>query len=37
VAVDYFVCPICGYTHVGPLTGKCPVCGSPAEKFEKVA
>jgi rubrerythrin len=37
VAVDYFVCPICGYTHEGPLTGKCPVCGSPAEKFEKVA
>jgi rubrerythrin len=37
VAVDYFVCPFCGYTHEGPLTGKCPVCGTPGEKFEKVA
>jgi rubrerythrin len=35
--VDYFVCPFCGYTHEGPLTGKCPVCGAPGEKFEKVA
>jgi rubrerythrin len=37
VEVDYFVCPFCGYTHEGPLTGKCPVCGTPGEKFEKVA
>jgi rubrerythrin len=36
-AVDYFVCPFCGYTHEGPLTGKCPVCGTPGEKFEKIA
>jgi rubrerythrin len=35
VVVDYFVCPFCGYTHEGPLTGKCPVCGTPGEKFEK--
>lgn len=37
VEVDYFVCPFCGYTHEGPMTGKCPVCGTPGEKFEKVA
>jgi rubrerythrin len=27
--VDYYVCPVCGYTHEGPLEGKCPVCGTP--------
>jgi rubrerythrin len=37
VEVDYFVCPFCGYTNEGPLTGKCPVCGTPGEKFEKIA
>lgn len=35
--VDYYVCPNCGYTHEGPLAGKCPVCGSPAEKFELIS
>jgi rubrerythrin len=34
-AVDYYICPICGYTHEGPVDGKCPVCGAPAEKFLK--
>jgi len=24
VSVDYYVCPVCGYTHEGPLEGKCP-------------
>ena len=35
--VDYFVCPVCGYTHEGPMTGPCPVCNTPAEKFMKMA
>jgi rubrerythrin len=34
--VDYYVCPTCGYTHEGPLQGICPVCKSPADKFERV-
>jgi len=34
---DYYVCPVCGYTHEGPLEGKCPVCGNPAEKFERIS
>jgi rubrerythrin len=34
--VDYYVCPICGYTHEGPLEGICPVCKTPAEKFERI-
>jgi rubrerythrin len=33
---EYYVCPICGYTHEGKFEGKCPVCGAPAEKFLKV-
>jgi len=35
--VDYYVCPICGYTHEGPLQGMCPVCKTPADKFERVS
>jgi len=34
--VDFYVCPICGYTHEGKFEGKCPVCGAPAEKFNKI-
>ncbi len=35
-AVEYYVCPICGYTHEGKFEGKCPVCNTPGEKFLKV-
>ncbi len=34
---DYYVCPVCGYTHAGPMTEKCPVCGVAPEKFEHFA
>jgi rubrerythrin len=34
--VEFYVCPICGYTHEGKFEGKCPVCNTPAEKFVKV-
>jgi rubrerythrin len=34
--VEYYVCPICGFAHEGPLTGNCPVCKTPATKFEKI-
>lgn len=34
---EYYVCPFCGYTHKGPMTDKCPVCGALPEKFEKIA
>lgn len=34
--VDYYICPFCGYTHAGKFEGKCPVCGTPAEKFFRV-
>jgi rubrerythrin len=33
--LDYYVCPICGYTHEGNAApGKCPVCGAPGSRFE---
>jgi rubrerythrin len=35
--VTYYICPICGFTHEGPVDGKCPVCNTPAERFEKIA
>ena len=34
--VEYYVCPVCGYTHEGPLADKCPVCNTPGEKFERI-
>ncbi len=36
-SVDYYVCGVCGYTHEGPFTGKCPVCKAAESAFYKVA
>ncbi|RLG83983.1 MAG: Rubrerythrin-2 [Thermoprotei archaeon] len=31
-----WVCPVCGYTHVGAeAPEKCPVCGAPRNRFKK--
>lgn len=35
--MEFYVCPVCGNTHAGPMVGRCPVCNTPGEKFEKVA
>lgn len=35
-AVDYYICPVCGYTHEGPMSDACPVCKAPAKNFYKV-
>ncbi|MCD6461550.1 MAG: rubrerythrin family protein [Thermoplasmata archaeon] len=32
---DIYICPICGYTHVGTPPEKCPICNAPSEKFKK--
>ena len=32
---DYYICPICGHTHKGKPSDKCPVCGTKAEKYYK--
>jgi len=33
---DYYICPVCGYTHKSNAPEKCPVCGAPGSKFEVV-
>ncbi|MFZ5808554.1 MAG: rubrerythrin family protein [Chloroflexota bacterium] len=33
---DYYVCPFCGYTHERGAPEKCPVCGAPGSKFERI-
>jgi len=33
--VDYYVCAVCGNTVEGEAPDKCPICGSPKEKFFK--
>jgi len=32
----YYVCPVCGNTHEGPFEGRCPVCNTPGERYEKI-
>jgi rubrerythrin len=34
---DYYICPICGYTHRRSAPEKCPVCNAPGSKFEKIS
>jgi len=33
--VDIYICPVCGFTHIGEPPDKCPVCGAPKDKFKK--
>jgi rubrerythrin len=33
---EYYVCPVCGHTHRGTPPEKCPVCGTPGKRFEKI-
>ena len=28
-----YICPVCGFTHIGNPPEKCPVCGIPSQKF----
>ena len=34
---DYFVCPVCGFVAARNAPERCPVCGTPAERFERVS
>ncbi len=36
-ATDYQVCSVCGYTCAGAAPDVCPVCGSAAKVFTKIA
>ena len=33
---DYYVCQVCGHTHEKGAPEKCPVCGAPASRFDRV-
>ncbi|HOV06020.1 MAG TPA: rubrerythrin family protein [Anaerolineaceae bacterium] len=33
---DYFICPVCGYTEKRSAPEKCPVCGTPGSRFERI-
>lgn len=32
---DVYVCPVCGFTHIGEPPDNCPVCNIPKDKFKK--
>jgi len=32
---NIYICPICGYTHIGAPIERCPICGIPWDKFKK--
>lgn len=37
VAVDYYNCSVCGFTHEGPFEDdKCPICSAASKAFYKV-
>jgi rubrerythrin len=35
--MDVYLCPFCGDIEFGKPPDKCPICGAPAAKFQKVA
>ncbi len=36
-AFDYYVCPVCGYTHERNAPDRCPVCGTAGSRFERIS
>ncbi len=34
--MDVYLCPVCGDLEFGPPPDKCPICGAPASKFQKI-
>ena len=32
---DIYICPVCGYTHLGKPPERCPVCGVQSSRFKK--
>ncbi len=35
--MDVYLCPVCGDVEFGEPPAKCPICGAPASKFQKIA
>jgi rubrerythrin len=34
--MDVYLCPVCGDLEFGPPPEKCPICGAPASRFQKI-
>lgn len=34
---DYYICPVCGFTHARTAPDVCPVCGALGSKFERIS
>jgi rubrerythrin len=34
---SFYLCPVCGHIEIGQPTAACPICGTPAARFQKVA
>jgi len=34
---DYYVCPVCGHTHPRSAPERCPICGVPGSRFERIS
>lgn len=34
---EYYICPVCGYTHARTAPEVCPICGTPGSRFEKIS
>jgi rubrerythrin len=34
---DYYICPVCGFTAERSAPEKCPVCGAPGSRFERIS
>ncbi len=34
--LEYYVCPVCGFVHIGSAPEKCPVCSTPGSRFERI-
>ena len=34
--IEIYVCPVCGSTHFGAPPGKCPICSTPGNRFERI-
>lgn len=34
---NYYICPVCGYLESPEAPEKCPICGTPKEKFYRIS
>lgn len=35
-AIEYYLCPVCGYIHENKAPDKCPICGAVANLFKNI-